>query len=194
LLWELGCSAPAGVLSDENTAPADQHRAPFHQDGTKGSPSDPGEAAARNGSAGGNNPLPFHDTENLPAGTLLIVRLKNVVLGGNSASHSVFEATVDTAVVVDGNTLIPQGAPVTGRVESAHISKVQPNRTYLRLVLSSVHVGGLDIPVQTASLFARQSPTDDQSASVIRLEAGRRLTFRFTEPVYVANQRAKADH
>jgi hypothetical protein len=90
--------------------------------------------------------------------------------------------------VIDGNILISRGAVVTGRVESARTSNLKPNRGYLRLALESVNVAGVDVPVQTASLFVRQSPQDDGSGSLIRLEKGRQLTFRLREPVYAANR------
>ena len=84
--------------------------------------------------------------------------------------------------------LIPRGADVTGRVESARTSQMKPGRGYIQLALQSVRVGGVDVPVQTASLFVRQSPQKDSSAPVIRLEKGHRLTFRLIQPVYAANQ------
>ena len=62
----------------------------------------------------------------------------------------------------------------------------------VRLALESVHMGGVDVPVQTASLFARQGPAADISPSTVRLEKGRRLTFRLTEPVLLAPQRTQA--
>jgi hypothetical protein len=94
---------------------------------------------------------------------------------------------------------------VSGRVESARASKVKRNRGYVRLVLNSIHLAGMSLPIQTSSLFVRGNASDVQSgetthgettqgeaaqseasAAVIRLEKGRRLTFRLTEPAYVA--------
>jgi len=137
---------------------------------------------------------PFHEAQNLPAGTLLTVRLKHPVAATNSVTDASFEATVEEPVVVEGNTLIPRGASVAGHVESAHSSELKPNRGYVRLALASVHVGDLDVPVQTASLFARQSPGIDNSSPMTGLEKGRRLTFRVTEPAYISSQRASAAH
>jgi len=58
----------------------------------------------------------------------------------------------------------------------------------VRLALDSIHLGGVDVPVQTASLFTRQNPESDD---LIRLEDGRRLTFRLTGSVYLGTQRAQ---
>jgi hypothetical protein len=194
-LTGVGCSRPDGVPTDQSTVQA-EHRAPFNDEGTKS-----GDAASSASSAGSSgavtdpqNNLPFHDSQNLPGGTLLTVRLKNPLYAENIDSHTSFEAVVVEPVVVDGNVLIPRGASVAGRVESARMSKVKPDRGYMRLALQSVQVGGKNVPVQTASLFARQAPVNDNSESLIHLERGRRLTFRLTETVYTANQRAQSGH
>jgi hypothetical protein len=195
LLWLLfailinfmACSRPLGDDSEGTTAtPIAQPQAPFHQNGE--TPESGPVADQRQGRGSADQP-PFQDSRNLPAGTLLTVELKNPVYAGNPISSGSFEAVVVEPVVVKGNTLIPAGATAEGRVEAAQASKVRPSRGYVRLALESVQVGGSDIPVQTASLFARQSPPTDQSA--IHLEKGRRLTFRFTESVYPFNQKAQ---
>lgn len=140
-----------------------------------------------------NNP-PFKARENLPAGTLISVRLRNTISVGDPDGTDSFEGEVTQPVVIEGNTLIPSGSAVAGHVESARISKVKPDRGYVRLTLASIHLGGLDVPVQTASLFARQSRSSDSSAAVVRIEKGRGLTFRVTEPVYLAIPHAQAGH
>lgn len=184
LLCTTSCSRPAGVPAAD-AVPADQ--ASFRDHPTD--PREPASSDAARAAGPAENVLPFQDSQTLPAGTLLTVRLKNPVTAGEAAKDVSFEAEMDEAVVVEGNTLIPMGAPVAGRVQAARISQVKPNRAYIRLALESVHVGGLDVPVQTASLFTRQTP---QSDSVIRLEKGRRLTFRLSEPTYLGTQRALA--
>jgi hypothetical protein len=182
------CSRPlGGDDSDQGTtAPVAQPQAPFHQTGET---SESGQLADNLQGRGSSDQLPFQDSRDLPAGTLVTVELKNSIYAGNPISSGSFEAVVVQPVVVKGNTLIPAGATAEGRVEAAQASKVRPSRGYVRLALESVQVGGSDIPVQTASLFARQSTPNDQSP--IHLEKGRRLTFRFTEPVYSFNQKTQ---
>jgi hypothetical protein len=141
--------------------------------------------------------LPFHDSQNLPAGTLLTVRLKHPISAQNPAANGTFEALVDEAVVIEGNRLVPRGAVVEGRVESARASDVRRNGGYVRLALDSLHLAGGSLPIRTSSLFVRgnagsnplpqgEIPSGAPSASVVRIEKGRRLTFRLTEPAYVA--------
>jgi hypothetical protein len=188
------CTRPEDVPSDQTTAQA-EHQVPFHEGPqTNGAGDNRLMLARSSGNRDADGNLPFHDPQNLPAGTLVTVQLKNAVYGGITDSHASFEAVVAEPVVVEGNTLIPRGASVSGRVESARTSKVRPNRGYIRLALQSVQLGGSDLPVQTASLFARQAPLTDTSPSLIRLEKGRRLTFRLTEAVYTTSQRTLAGH
>jgi hypothetical protein len=193
MLGAVGCSRPDGVSTDESTVQA-AHHAPFQDDGIK---SDDTAESATSGesnaeSTGSQENLPFHESQNLPAGTLVTVRLKNPLYAANLDSNGSFEAVVVEAVVIEGNTLIPRGASVAGKIESARTSKVKPDRGYVRLALQSVQVGGRNVLVQTASLFARQAPSNDHAESLAYVEKGRRLTFRLTNTVYTANQRARS--
>ena len=119
-----------------------------------------------------------------------MVRLKNPISADKPDPNDFFDATMDEPVMMDGNTLIPRGADVTGHIESARASTMKPGRGYVQLVLQSVRVAGSDIPVQTASLFVRPSPQTGFSAHAIRLEKGHRLAFRLTQPLYAANHTA----
>lgn len=226
LLWAGGCARPKGLQNSSNTLPAEQPPVPFHESDSPGTgrPSDP-FAAQDNGSSAPAN-LPFRDPQNLPAGTLLTVRLKTPISANNPAADATFEAVVDQPVVIEGSKLIPRGAAVSGRIESAQTSNLKRNRGYVRLVLESIHLSGANLQVQTASLFVRGSAADpnitprekptgaasretgsprtpparktsgsDPASAGIRLEKGRLLTFRLTEPAYVAaSQRTPVDH
>ncbi|MFZ0731571.1 MAG: hypothetical protein WAM79_04530 [Candidatus Sulfotelmatobacter sp.] len=192
LIWPLAlalfattsCSRPGDVPTEEGAAQTDQ--APFHDDAS--SPMD--SAPAKTNASG--PVLPFHDSEHLPAGTLIMVRLKEAIAARDSGVPTSFEGTLDEPVVIRGKTLLPRGATVSGRVESFRSSKLKPARGYIRLTLESVQSDSLDLPLQTASLFVRPAPQQDPSDSTIRVAKGHRLTFRLAEPVYLATQRAQA--
>ena len=192
-----GCSSPTGMRSDDSATPSDQHPVPFH-DAENGSASASGSVTSSSRPTNGRKAeagVPFRDSQSLPAGTLLTVRLRNPISADNPGPSSTFEAVVDEPVVIEGDALVPLGASVAGRVEAAHVSKVKGNRAYLRLTLESIDFAGKDLPVQTSSLFARgTAPDGDASATVITLEKGRRLTFRLAEPVFLANQEALNRH
>jgi hypothetical protein len=127
---------------------------------------------------------PFQNAEIVPAGSFLTVRLKVPLLAGSGLKDS-FEAILDEPVVVEGNTLIPRDTIVSGEIESAHVLKSKPERGYLRLTLNSMQLDGMSVPIQTASLFARQPSGPDTNSLTIRLEKGRRLTFRLKEQVFL---------
>lgn len=183
VLLATGCSHPTAVPAVSTTQP---NQAPFHPD-SAGNPGESGMPPTRTG----EGELPFQDGQSLPAGTMLTVRLKGAITAGTPLTGNSFEAIIDEPVVVQGITLIPRGAPAAGRIESTRISQLEPNRGYVRLALQSIHVGDLDVPLQTASLFARQTANHDD---LVLLEKGRRLTFRLTEPVLLNSQRVQAVH
>jgi hypothetical protein len=207
LLGAVGCAPPGELPSGEGATPAGQQQIPFHEGGGRPSPTgDPSTAQDSGNDAKPETDLPFHDPQNLPAGTLLTVRLKNPISAEHADATAIFEAVVDQPILMEGNQLVPVGATVAGRVESARASNLKRNRGYLRLTLASIHLAGVDVPLQTSSLFvggnagqtqAPQSPVLDgqASATVVRLEKGRRLVFRLTQPVYVAaGRQAPASH
>jgi hypothetical protein len=203
LVWTAGCARPAGLQSDDAAAHADPHTVPFHDGATAVHPTD--NSARLGNSLNPETGLPFQDSKNLPAGTLLTVRLKDPISAENPDANLPFEAIVDEPVVIEGNKLVPRGVTVSGRVESTRASNVRRNRGSVRLTLDSIHLAGATLPIQTSSLFVRgnasdahvppgEGPQSEDSPAVIRLEKGRRLTFRLSEPVYVAaSQRTQAD-
>jgi hypothetical protein len=195
LFGTVGCAPPDGLPSADGTAQTEQHKVPFHDaDGKKSSPN---SAPAQGNGLKPEMELPFQDPQSLPAGTLLTVRTKNRISAENPDANETFEAMVDQPVIIEGNQLVPLGARVSGRVESARASNLKRNRGYVRLTLESIQLAGSDVPVQTSSLFVRgrAGPTQASESPVVRLERGRRLVFRLTEPVDVATaQRPPTDH
>jgi hypothetical protein len=204
-LWPLllgpllvGCVDSSGAKSDTQTTTAAQHQIPFHD--SNASSGVEGTAAAQE--TGPTTGLPFQDSQNLPVGTLLTVRLKDPLSAEDSVTGSTFEAVIDKPIVIEGNTLVPRGTSVAGRVESSRVSALERNRGYVRLTLDEIAIAGRDLPIQTSSLFARanadgprdSSGTHPASASTIHLEKGRQLTFRLTEPVYVVGQQPLLTH
>jgi hypothetical protein len=166
----VGCSSrPAGLRS---AGPTSVEAASLSEDGASSEPS-----------------IPFRDVGSLPAGTLLTVRLKTPIISDSPKNSATFAALVDEPVVVEGETLVPRGASVAGRIEAARSSTMTHNRGYVRLTLDLVDIAGRDLPIRTASLFARGNPGSTANPTdMVSLEQGRRLTFRLTEPVYMASQ------
>jgi hypothetical protein len=191
LLSAFGCSRPATVSADQSTVQGD-HQAPFQPAGRNTGSSKPIASTSTSESPSeAARKLPFNQSPDLPAGTLVTVRLANAVYAESSISSASFEGVVVEPIVINGEMLILRGAAVSGVVESVRASEVKPDRGYVRLTLQSIEVGGSDVPIHTASLFAPQAAARGPSPSLIRLEQGRQLTFRVTEPVFASTNRAK---
>jgi len=126
----------------------------------------------------------------VPAGTLLTVQLRGALSAATAQVGDSFLAIVADPLIIDGKTLVDSGTLVTGRVESA---KLEPDRSsqlgYLRLILSSMDVKGKRLSIETSSLFARATPANGSAHSPdIRLQKGRRLTFRLIAPLVLNDQ------
>jgi hypothetical protein len=186
-LLDAGCSRPTEFSDAGGGAPADQGQAPFREAEGKG-PADSNNTAvslASDKSPKTEVSLPFRDPDNLPAGTLLTVRLKNPLSAEDPEARSPFEGVIDEPITVDGKVLVPSGANVAGWVQSARSSR-EKGSAFLRVTLDSIDIAGKDLRIQTSSLFARGNGASHSSAmQAITLEKGRRLTFRLTEPAYV---------
>ena len=89
----------------------------------------------------------------IPSGTAITVRLQNAVSSATSRPGDQFEATLDQAIVVDGQTVALEGAHVLGRVVAARHSGRLMHPGYLRIALSSVNVNGKSIPIQSSSVM-----------------------------------------
>jgi hypothetical protein len=137
----------------------------------------------------------------MPVGTLLTVRLDDALPGAKPTLGEAFTASLDDAVVLNGNTMLPRGTTVRGQVESVRSAAVNGNRGYLRLTLVSMRIDGREVPLETSSLFARGqmltstsahttfSPSKasnampDDVSSPVYVEKGRLLTFRLASPI-----------
>jgi hypothetical protein len=189
-----GCSRPELIPGEDRISQTQTREAPFQDQATQGTVATAASTQLKSAKYASTLPqsdAPLQGLQNLPPGTLVTVRLRKPLYASSLSSESSFEALVVEPVVIRGNTLIPPGASVSGRVESARTSTVKPNRGYVRLALQSVQVGNVRMPLETASLFAREAPLGDDPISVIHLESGRRLTFRLSTIDNKANQHSE---
>lgn len=85
----------------------------------------------------------------LPAGTTLTVRTSDTISAKSSEAGQTFQAVVAQPVVLHGHTVIPAGAPVTGRVVQAHQGGKIKGESDLALQLTSVRVRGASYPIST---------------------------------------------
>jgi hypothetical protein len=199
LLYMAGCSRLVSFGGSAAGNQPEERKLPFHSDTSSDAANASRQraqtvAALADQKIPGNLPFASPASRNLPSGTLLTIRLQDLLSTAKIDSSGVFTAAVDDPVVIDGTLLIPRGTPVHGRVEAAQASDVKRDTGFMRLTLESITADGKELPLHTSSLFARGSapanrtyrPTGDNSsaqysnktANIVRLPKGRRLTFR----------------
>jgi hypothetical protein len=91
------------------------------------------------------------DSVTVPEHTPIHVTLDQAVTSDHNRAGDHFGATVSEAVVVDGKTVIPQGARVDGLVVDAERSGRLKGRARLQLALQTVEVDGQTYDVRTVS-------------------------------------------
>jgi hypothetical protein len=87
----------------------------------------------------------------LPEHTAIHVTLDQALASNQSRPGDHFDVTVSAPVVVDGKTVIPQGAHAEGLVVDARQSGRLKGRARLELALETVAVNGHDYDVRTNS-------------------------------------------
>src|SRR5437868_1256478 len=108
----------------------------------------------------------------LPAGTAISVRLQSEVSSGSAHEGDPFEAVVQQPVVVQGQTIIAKGAPVTGRVVSAEAAGHLHHPAFLQITLASVEIDGKKVPVKTASISVHGQNHNKRNVELIGGGAG----------------------
>ena len=113
----------------------------------------------------------------LPSGTLLTVQLDDSLSTAKVRDGDTFRASIAAPLTIDGDALVERGAVATGHVESV---RAQAGSGYFQLRLSGLTVEGRQLALQTTSLFTRGTAEQPDG---VRVQKGRRLTFRLTSPV-----------
>jgi hypothetical protein len=101
--------------------------------------------------------LPFTENakaETVPPGTTIYVRLQQPLSSATAQVGQEFSAVLDEPLVVDNQTVVANGAAVTGKVVAARESGHLHNAGYIRITLVSITVNGKPVPIETNSVFA----------------------------------------
>jgi hypothetical protein len=189
LSLSLGC-ARSGPLHRGDSAPgASEQQLPFRPD--------PDQASLSEGTHPAVSPdqietgaLPFRtglQARTLPSGTLLTVELEVALSTAKVRAGDTFLASVAAPLVIEGDSLIERGSAATGHVESV---RSHAGSGYFQLTLSAITVEGRPLALQTSSLFARGT---SQQPDGVRVQKGRRLTFRLTSPVTINDSNSLAN-
>ena len=108
----------------------------------------------------------------IPAGTVITVRLGESLSSKDSQAGQGFSASVSQPVVVDGKTVIPDGAAAHGTVVAAKAMGHFKGGALLEVRLDSVQVEGNDQAIQTAAVARSVKGKGKRSATFIGGGAG----------------------
>jgi hypothetical protein len=85
----------------------------------------------------------------IPAGTRISVRTIDAIDSTKNRVGDRFQASVEEALWVDGNVVIPKGADVYGRLEESKETGTFTGRSELKLELTGIVVHGQTVPLVT---------------------------------------------
>ncbi len=147
----LGLAACSGKPAD--SAATDANAATTASNDSSALPFSGGKTSATESKGG-----MFHHPEEpltVPSGTPVTVRLQNAVSSETANAGDRFEAVLDAPLEVNGKTVAPAGAAVTGRVVAAEKSGRLEHPGMIQLALSSITLNGKAVPVSSSSVIAR---------------------------------------
>src|SRR6185437_6760617 len=137
----IGCNRPGSTNGDNSTQNPDSSAA--QQGGTDE------QNGSGTGSQSAERRAPTAVT--VPSGKVLTVRLSDAVGSKLSQAGQSFGGSLAKAVVVEGETVIPAGAKVSGEVVDAKPLGRFAGGALLQLRLNSVRVNGEELPIETAT-------------------------------------------
>jgi hypothetical protein len=102
----------------------------------------------------GISPTSAFNSESIPVGTEITIRLGLALSSADARAGDLFDAVLDSPVVAAGRTVAPRSTPVTGRIVATKSAGLD-DPGYLRLTLASIALNGKSVPLQTSSIFSK---------------------------------------
>ena len=102
----------------------------------------------------------------LPAGTNLVIRMIEGVDSETNRVGQTFRASMDQAVMVDGQTVIPRGADAVVKLVDSKDSGKLTGRADLTLSLQSVSINGHFVDINTQSINKESDSQGEKTAKV----------------------------
>jgi hypothetical protein len=153
LCWAVACSKETGIPADSTSGDEAAQKLPFDRE------------ASSDGISPTHSLVPT--VSKLPAGTPLTIRLQSTIASVSSATGDSFNGTLDEPIVIEGQTAVPRGAAVTGRVLAAKASGKLHDPGYLRIALVSLDVEGKPVAIETSSIFAKGGSHEKRNLAMI---------------------------
>jgi hypothetical protein len=128
----------------------------------------------------------------VPKGTAISASMGQTLATDKNKVGDTFAASLTTPIEIDGQTVIPQGAKVTGRI-------VKVKKHEIKVTLASVTVHGKSYDLETNSLSGSKAKVSDTATTtnvkstdqtpvnkdVTLLTAKSQLTFKLSKPVTI---------
>jgi hypothetical protein len=103
----------------------------------------------------------------IPAGTMLTVRMRDSIDSQRDKVGQTFRASLDQPIYVNGNLLAPRGAAVTIRLVDDRQSGKLAGRTVLTVAAVSLNVNGRNVDIDAGSVAEKSESRGERSAKVI---------------------------
>jgi len=163
---------PAAPPPEETAQNAGTKPAP--QPGLRQGSQERAKAAVPQGGAAslGPKPKPTPAAINLPAGTVLTVRMGETISSKTSKQGERFTATLAEPLRLKGTTIIPAGAEATGHVITAVPKGRFKGEAKLGIVLDTITVRGRRYDVETASVVRTEKGKGKRTGALIGGGAG----------------------
>jgi hypothetical protein len=123
-------------------------------------PIDPGRTIAL--------PAPRYEQVELPSNVVIGIRIETTISSETAQVEDQVEARVTRPVVIDGRTVIPTGARLTGTVTVAERGGRFHERSRIGVQFTSVTVNdGVHVPIQTEAIYrVGEAPTGEATAKI----------------------------
>ncbi len=125
----------------------------------------------------------------LPEGTTLVISVDYALSSAYARARDRFTATLAEPITINGETVVPRGALLSGRVLDA--KRAGPRDPgYLRISLETLRVDGRQVPIATSSLFVKGGAHEERSpAAILKDGAGAAPPARMPEEAIITPER-----
>lgn len=102
----------------------------------------------------------------VPAGATVTVRMLDSIDTGANYAGETFRATLDSPLLVDGQTVIPKGSEAIGRLVSVERSRRIQGRPMLILELTALNFEGKSVAIQTGT-YQEMGPSQTKRTAIL---------------------------
>ncbi len=130
------------------------------------------DTSLNSGQSAANSPVtppppPRPTTAVVPEGTVIDVRLGQMLSSATNHVGDTFDAILDRDLIVDGQMLAPKGSRVTGKVTDVVGSGKVKGLAHMTLALNAIKVGEDRYPIDTSTISVEAENTKSRDAKTI---------------------------